>query len=187
MANSKSNSLPSPKESKKDLAATDSAKKINANGTSNSPTAPSNAAQDESRGKSKSSDKGAKASGMKDEGKQIKLAPHMREYELLNDREFKAHLYQQLFELQPYFTTDSQVAVEVDQDSDTDEISLTLSTTWGENRVDVRGRGDDVYTALSDAKGNLLRQIEEWYGEAVDSRTRDAEIRAIHDGSMMIH
>ena len=158
MASSKSNNVPSPNDSKKDLAAAEAAEKMKAKPT------PKVVPQFEAT-----------------------LAPHMDEFELLNDREFKAHLYQQIFELQPYFTSDSQVSVELDQENLTDEVSLTLSTTWGGNRVDVKGRGDDVYTALTDAKSNLLRQIEEWYGEAIDSRVRDAEIRAIQDGSLLVH
>lgn len=103
-----------------------------------------------------------------------------------NDREFKAHIYQQLVELQPYLTSDSQVAVMVQQE-ESDEFTLTLVTTWGEYRLESEGTDEDVYSAFGIAKRRMIEQLDEWYNAAVDTSERDAQIQGYLDGSATIH
>lgn len=108
-----------------------------------------------------------------------------------NDREFKAHIYQQLVDLQPYLSSESQIAVliQVDQDEETEETeyALTLVATLGEYRLEAEGRENDIYLALGSAKRNLLHQLDEVYGAAIDSKERDAEIRTLMQGGLTIH
>lgn len=107
-----------------------------------------------------------------------------------NDREFKAYIYQQLVDLQPYLTSDSQVAVMVQQDpeqEDEDELTLTLVATWGEYRLEAEGTDTDLYSAFSIAKRKMIEQLDEWFNMAVDTSERDAQIQGYLDGSAMIH
>lgn len=110
---------------------------------------------------------------------------------LENDREFKAHVYQQLVDLQPFLAPDSQVAVLVQQESDSEkpkksEYTLTLVTTMGDYKLEAEGRDSDLYTALGIAKRKMLDQLEEWVNTS-DSDERDAQIEAYLDGSHTIH
>ena len=103
-----------------------------------------------------------------------------------NDREFKAHIYQQLVELQPYLSADSQVAVMVEQESD-ENVSLTLVTTWGDYRVESEGKDSNMYSAFGIAKRKLVQQLDDWYNSAVDSNERDSQIDSLLDGSSQVH
>lgn len=103
-----------------------------------------------------------------------------------NDREFKAHIYQQLVELQPYLAADSQVAVLVQREDD-EELTLTLVATWGEYRLEAEGKDEDLYEAFALAKRKMVQQLDEWYNTAIDTTERDAEIQGIMDGSHLIH
>lgn len=108
-----------------------------------------------------------------------------------NDRELKAHIYQQLVDLQPYLAPESQIAVLVQVESDEDgenvEHILTLVASLGEFKMEVEGRDADIYEAFALAKQNMLRQLEEWYSVAVDTSERDAEIQSVIEGRHMIH
>jgi ribosome-associated translation inhibitor RaiA len=127
-----------------------------------------------------------------------------------NDREFKAHIYQQLVELQPFLASDSQVAVVVEvQDvpefdevksaagkeahesplpsGKKEEIVLTLVTNWGEYKVEAEGRDQDLYSAFSAAKEKLKHLLDECYNSAIDSDERDAQIQNLLDGNALLH
>lgn len=108
-----------------------------------------------------------------------------------NDREFKAHIYQQLVDLQPFLSPDSQVAVLVQQDQDEledeDAYALTLVATLGDYRLESEGRDADLYEAFSIAKRKMLQQLEEWYNAAIDSTERDEQINTLLDGGYTIH
>lgn len=113
-----------------------------------------------------------------------------------NDREFKAHVYQQLVDLQPFLSPDSQVAVIVNigQDDD-DEFSedmesdyaLTLIATLGEYRLEAQGRNSDLYEALGIAKRKMLQQLDEVFNSAIDSNERNSEIDDLMQGKLTIH
>ncbi len=117
-----------------------------------------------------------------------------------NDREFKAHVYQQLVDLQPFLSPDSQVAVIVnigqDDDADEDEIidessepnyALTLIATLGDYRLEAKGRNPDIYEALGIAKRKMLQQLDEVYNSAIDSNERISEIDDLMQGKLTIH
>ena len=112
-----------------------------------------------------------------------------------NDREFKAHIYQQLVDLQPFLSADSQVAVLVQHEQDEEsledgaekEYALTLVATLGDYRLEAEGRDSDVYEAFSIAKQGMLEQLEEYYSMAVDTTERDAEIQTLLEGGHTIH
>ena len=126
-----------------------------------------------------------------------------------NDREFKAHMYQQLVELQPFLASDSQVAVvvevqdvpEFDEIKNTaakatqgspastgkEEIVLTLVTNWGEYKVEAEGRDQDLYSAFSAAKEKLKHLLDEYYNSAIDSDERDAQIQHLLNGNSLLH
>lgn len=110
-----------------------------------------------------------------------------------NDREFKAHIYQQLTDLQPYLSAESQIAVlvseeEADDDEETGtEYVLTLVATFGEYRLEAEGRDTNLYEAFGLAKKAMLSQIEEWYSLAVDTTERDAQIQSVIEGGYMVH
>lgn len=108
-----------------------------------------------------------------------------------NDREFKAHIYQQLIDLQPFLSPDSQVAVLVQQEQDdVDEhpvYALTLAASFGDYRLESEGRDADLYEAFSIAKRKMLQQLEEWYNAAVDTSERDAQINSLIEGGQTLH
>jgi len=117
-----------------------------------------------------------------------------------NDREFKAHVYQQLVDLQPFLSPDSQVAVIVNigQDDDEDEDSenleenekkyaLTLIATLGDYRLEAQGRNADLYEALGIAKRKMMQQLDEVFNSVIDSNERNSEIDDLMQGKLTIH
>lgn len=117
-----------------------------------------------------------------------------------NDREFKAHVYQQLVDLQPFLSPDSQVAVIVNigQDEDFDDprtdedeteadFALTLVATLGEYRLEAQGRNANLYEALGIAKRKMLQQLDEVFNSAIDSNERNSEIDDLMQGKLTIH
>lgn len=108
-----------------------------------------------------------------------------------NDRELKAHIYQNLVDLQPYLAPESQIAVLVQLESDEDgsnlEHVLTLVATLGEFRMEAEGRDADIYDAFAIAKNKMLDQLESWFADSVDTSERDAEIQSVIEGRHMIH
>ncbi|MEK7356948.1 MAG: hypothetical protein AAB250_10890 [Bdellovibrionota bacterium] len=108
-----------------------------------------------------------------------------------NDRELKAHIYQNLVDLQPFLAPESQIAVLVQIESDEDgtnpENVLTLVATLGEFRMESEGRDFDIYEAFAIAKNKMLDQLEIWFAESVDTSERDAQIQSVIEGRHMIH
>lgn len=117
-----------------------------------------------------------------------------------SDREFKAHIHQQLVDLQPYLSGSSQVAVIVqmaDQDGDVIEVSsaarptedeaavylVTLSASLGDARVESHGHDADLYSAFGKAKEALVSHLAEWTESEQDAQERETQIRAFADGS----
>ncbi|MES2963133.1 MAG: hypothetical protein V4760_04525 [Bdellovibrionota bacterium] len=108
-----------------------------------------------------------------------------------NDRELKAHIYQNLVDLQPFLAPESQIAVLVQLESDEDgsnvEHVLTLVATLGDFRMESEGRDGDIYEAFAEAKDKMLDQLEAWFADSVDTSERDAEIQSVIEGRHMIH
>jgi ribosome-associated translation inhibitor RaiA len=109
-----------------------------------------------------------------------------------NDREFKAHIYQQLAEIQPYLSADSQVAVMVQQDKAEDQTrsdynyTLTLIMTFGEYKVESEGKASNVYEAFGLAKRKMMDVIDDWYS-SVDTSERDAQVQSVIEGTHTLH
>jgi ribosome-associated translation inhibitor RaiA len=107
---------------------------------------------------------------------------------LEDDREFKAHIYQQLVDLQPFLAPDSQVAVLVQpSEENAEDFTLTLVTNLGEYRIEAEGDAPDVYDAFDIAKERMLEQLEEAMNSAIDPAEREAEIQSYLDGSHLLH
>ena len=118
-----------------------------------------------------------------------------------NDKEFKAHIYQQLVDLQPYLGPESHVAVIVqpileshNESTTADDFSealsmysLVLVATFGDYRVEAEGRAESLYVALGEAKRRMLQQLDELYNSAVDSLEREEQINSLLDNRMTIH
>jgi hypothetical protein len=108
-----------------------------------------------------------------------------------SDREFKAHIYQQLVDLQPFLSPDSQIAVLVQQDDEEEQedkgIGLTLVATFGDYRLEAEGRDENAYKAFGIAKQKMLDQIDEYCNAAIDSSDRDEEIQNLMSGAGTIH
>ncbi len=121
--------------------------------------------------------------------------------EIEGDREFKAHVYQQLLDLQPFLSEESQVSVAIQVSEPADETNrgtkavtekapiytLTLHANLGEFQIDAEGRDTNRYTALSSAKQQMLQQLNSLVGASVDSRERNAHIRALTRGELTLH
>ena len=111
------------------------------------------------------------------------------------DREFMAHVYQQLVDLQPFLTPESQIAVVVkigpdEEDPRTDlddDYQLTLVATLGEHRLEAEGRNADLYVALGIAKRKMLQELDDVYGSAIDANERNSEIDALMKGELTVH
>lgn len=108
-----------------------------------------------------------------------------------NDPELKAYIYQQLVDLQPFLTPESQVAVlvghEESEDGAREEHALTLVATLGEYRLEATAQSEDIYEAFMSAKSKMLLQLEELYASSVDTTDRDNEIQAVIEGRYLIH
>ena len=119
------------------------------------------------------------------------LAKHMSDgFSLENDAELKAYIYQHLVDLQPYLEPASQVAVLVNRDEDENgmpEHVLTLVATLGGYRLEAEGQNEDIYEAFNVAKCKMLRHLEEWHADSIDSNVRDSEIRAMVEGRHFVH
>lgn len=110
-----------------------------------------------------------------------------RSVDVENDREFKAHIYQQLVDLQPFLAPDSQVAVLVQPSEENEaEYNLTLVTTLGEYRLEAEGDAEDVYEAFGIAKDRMLAQLDEWLN-STDTSERDEQIQTFIDGGHQLH
>ena len=109
-----------------------------------------------------------------------------------NDREFKAHIYQQLVDLQPYLEPESQISVlvqiEQDEESETGTtIGLSLVASLGDYKIEAEGRSADMYEAFGFAKQGMLVELEEYYNASIDTNTRNAEIQTLLAGGYTIH
>ena len=116
-----------------------------------------------------------------------------------NDREFMAHVYQQLVDLQPFLSPESQVAVvvkvgadedvlaDVEEIEDSDSYLLTLVATLGDHRLEAEGRNADLYEALGIAKRKMLQQLDDVYSSAIDAGERNSEIDALVKGELTVH
>ena len=119
-----------------------------------------------------------------------KVSPETRSIE--SDREFMAHVYQQLAELQPFLTPESKISVVVNSDNE-DAVAkdgcfeLMLVATMGDYRLEAEGRNADIYEALGIAKRKMLQQLDEVYGSVIDSNERASEIDALLRGDLTIH
>jgi ribosome-associated translation inhibitor RaiA len=115
--------------------------------------------------------------------------------EVGKDREFKAHVYQQLVDLQPFLSPESQVTVVVkvaadEKDSRTgldEDYQLTLVANLGDHRLETEGRNADLYEALGIAKRKMLQQLDDVYGSVIDANERSSEIDALLKGELTIH
>jgi ribosome-associated translation inhibitor RaiA len=111
--------------------------------------------------------------------------------EIENDREFKAHVYQQLVDLQPFLSPESQVSVLVQVEKDEEKSGvdyvLSLVATLGEYRIEVEGRDEDLYIALRLAKQKMVEQLDDVYGSAIDSTEREVEIQTLLQGGNTLH
>ena len=106
------------------------------------------------------------------------------------DLELKAHIYQQLVDLQPYLAPESQIAVLVQQETDEDAMEehvLTLVATLGDYRLETEGRDDNVYEAFSIAKRKMVEQLEDWYSSVIDNDDRDELIQSMIEGRHLVH
>jgi ribosome-associated translation inhibitor RaiA len=111
-----------------------------------------------------------------------------------NDREFKAHIYQQLVDLQPYLEPESQISVLVQIEQDLDEvtesgttIALTLVASIQDYKIEAEGRSADMYEAFGFAKQGMLVELEEFHNASVDTNARNAEIQTLLTGGYTIH
>lgn len=110
-----------------------------------------------------------------------------------NDREFKAHIYQQLVELQPYLSEDSQVSVAIhveknpERPEEKPEYILTLAANFGQFHLETEGRDSDHFKALDIAKQKMIDQLNEAHAAAIDSRERNAHIQALARGELTLH
>ncbi len=109
-----------------------------------------------------------------------------------NDREFKAYIYQQLVDLQPFLEPESQISVlvQLEQDEASENgmtIILSLVATIGDYKLEAEGRHGDMYEAFSLAKQAMVHELEEYYNAAVDATERDAEIQTLLAGGYTIH
>jgi ribosome-associated translation inhibitor RaiA len=105
-----------------------------------------------------------------------------------DDREFKAHIYQQLVDLQPFLAPDTQVAVMV-QPSEANEadFTLTLVANLGDYRIETEGDSSNVYEAFGIAKERMMAQIEECLNSELDPAEREAEIQSYMSGQHTLH
>ena len=120
------------------------------------------------------------------------------------DREFTAHVYQNLIDLQPYLAGDSKIAVMVRRSSPEMDVEIddaaasgasnflvTLSATVGEARIEAHGQDADIYVAFDEAKELMVEHMSEWSESAQDPRERDLRILAYTNatgvGANMIH
>lgn len=109
-----------------------------------------------------------------------------------SDREFKAYIYQQLVDLQPYLEPESQISVlvQVEQDEETETgltIILSLVASVSDYKLESEGRSADMYEAFSMAKRSMLAELEQYYNAAIDSTERESEIRTLLSGGMTLH
>ncbi len=103
--------------------------------------------------------------------------------EIEGDREFKAHVYQQLLDLQPFLSEESQVSVAIQVSEPADETNrgtkavtekapiytLTLHANLGEFQIDAEGRDTNRYIAAT--------KHPETGAQAATSRRRHQERR----------
>lgn len=110
-----------------------------------------------------------------------------------SDRDFKAHIYQQLVDLQPFLAEDSQISVAMQVEKDPEhpeekpECVLTLHTNVGQFQLETEGRDKDQYRALEIAKQKMVQQLNEVHAAAIDTRERNAHIQALARGELTLH
>ncbi|RYF45790.1 MAG: hypothetical protein EOO38_15390 [Cytophagaceae bacterium] len=111
-----------------------------------------------------------------------------------NDREFKAYIYQQLVDLQPFLEPESQISVLVQIEQDPEEtsesgttIALTLVASIEDYKIEAEGRSADMYEAFSYAKQGMMVELEEYHNASIDTNVRNAEIQTLLAGGYTIH
>ena len=109
-----------------------------------------------------------------------------------SDREFKAYIYQQLVDVQPYLEPESQISVlvQVEQDEEASNgltIILSLVASIGEYKLESEGRSSDMYEAFATAKRTMVAELEQYYNAAIDSNERESEIRTMLAGGHTLH
>ncbi|MES2854938.1 MAG: hypothetical protein V4692_03690 [Bdellovibrionota bacterium] len=123
-------------------------------------------------------------------GTAVSKAERKEDVAVEKDLELKAHIYQQLVELQPYLSPESQIAVLVQQEADEDdneEHVLTLVATLGDYHLETEGRNINVYEAFGIAKRKMVQQLDEWYASVVDATNRDEIIQSVIEHRHLVH
>lgn len=122
-------------------------------------------------------------------GSQASLRRVAKEIEV--DREFKAHIYQQLVELQPMLSGNSEISVQVqiEKDEKTGALiyEMKLVANIDEGRIESSGRAGDIYSSLSTAKQNMMGQLKGIYNIILDTSEREEEIQGILEGKRNLH
>ena len=88
--------------------------------------------------------------------------------------EMRAHIYQQLSDLEPHLPEGSGITVYID-DADIKNISaaIRVNTPYGE--IQAEGQSTDVYHSLSIAKESVIKQLGEMERATMDSDSSHAE------------
>lgn len=100
--------------------------------------------------------------------------------------EWKAFVYQQMAEFEPYFMPDSNVGIKVNQlDSGAYTVVLTLS--GGGTYVRSQGQSEDLFDATAKAKDELLGHLRQIESLVVSGDDRERAIDLILQSSPYLH
>ena len=101
------------------------------------------------------------------------------------NRELNAYIYQQLLEVQPFLSPNTQIAVTVQQKKS--EFAVTLAAKIATGILKVIGSDDDVYHAVRIAKAQMIDYLAELQDAFTDSHERESQITAMMNGSQNLH
>ena len=108
-----------------------------------------------------------------------------------NESEFRAHVYQQVFELEPFLIPASQILVlgkrVMAEDGRDPEFLATLVTTIGNQRLQAQSRNASFFAALTNAKNGLVQALNNFANQTGDTHQRNWTIDSMLKGELTLH
>lgn len=115
-------------------------------------------------------------------GQTKKQAPKKAAHDAQLEHEVKAHLYQQLAELEPMIPSGSGTEMSVKEYSKKKNkfsVSITLKTAYG--NIEAKGNNQDVFVAMSQAKQNIIKELDKFYSMISYEDDRPDEVELLRN------
>lgn len=94
-------------------------------------------------------------------------------YRMETSKELRSFVYQQISELENFFTENTQVILFADE---FEPNKIILKIQDGEHFIEASGHDDNIFAAITDAKTSLLKKLLEIQDQVISASDRQRQI-----------